>query len=269
MVRQYLLAKGLKHREVIGRNPKGDPTLGFDIGAERVVIEYFRTHIAAPLRIIGEERGVTDIGHGKPDFVLIVDPVDGSWNCSRGIEVGAFSAALIPAEDDFRVENVHYALTGNLFTGTIYSAEKGKGARRNATPIQSSQLEDLSDAVIGCEFTLTRENNWKIRRVRDLFRLARRVVSMGSAVTELCLVACGALDAHVDVRDELSAENFLAAGLIILEAGGMITDPTGAPIPPVKNLYEKTSVIASGNPILHDAVLGSIRFGPKPRENNA
>lgn len=263
-VRQFLLTGGLEHRSVVGSNPKGDPILGFDLAAELTVVEYFRCHLNAPLRIIGEEQGIIDIGHGKPDFACIIDPVDGSWNCSRGIELGSFSAALIPAGDDLRVESVLCALTGNLFTGTVYSAERGKGARRNGMPIHSSRLKDISEAVIGCDFTLTRENKWKIQRVSHLFRLARRVVSLGSAVTELCLVASGALDAHVDVREELSAENFLAAGLIILEAGGIVTDPMGAPLPTLRSLNEKTSVVASGNPILHQAILQSIQSVDNP-----
>ncbi len=263
LVRRFLLTEGLRQRQVLGRNPKGDSTLGFDRGAERIAVKYFRRHISAPLRIMGEEQGIMDIGHGEPDFICIIDPVDGSWNCSRGIEVGSFSAALIPAGEELRPENVCCAFTGNLFTGTTFSAESGKGAKCNGMPINSSMQKDLSEAVIGCELTLTPTDKWKIQRVRDLLGLARRVVSLGSAVTELSLVASGALDAHVDVRDELSAENFLAAGRIILEAGGVITNPMGGPLPALQKLDEKTSVIASGNPNLHEAILRCIHLDRK------
>ncbi|MBW2306184.1 MAG: hypothetical protein JRG73_04540 [Deltaproteobacteria bacterium] len=260
LVRRFLLTEGFQQRQVLGLNPKGDLTLGFDSGAERVAVEYFRRHISAPLRIMGEEQGITDIGRGEPDFMCIIDPVDGSWNCSRGIEVGSFSAALIPANEELHPDNVRFAFTGNLFTGTTFSAESGKGAKRNGVPVNSSRQEELPEAVIGCELTLTRADKWKIQRVSDLLGLARRVVSLGSSVTELSLVASGALDAHVDVRDELSAENFLAAGRIILEAGGIITSPTGDSLPQMRKLKEKTSVIASGNPTLHEAIVRSILF---------
>jgi myo-inositol-1(or 4)-monophosphatase len=259
-VRQFLLSGGLEHRQVVGRNSKGDPMLGFDLAAEKAVVEYFRCHLNAPLRIIGEEQGIIDLGHGRRDFVIIIDPVDGSWNCSRGMELGAFSAALIPAGSDFRIESVLCALTGQLFTGTVYTAERGKGARRNGLPIHSSPLKDISEAVIGCDFTLPAENRWKIQRVSNLFRQARRLVSLGSAVTELSLVASGALDAHVDVRDELSGENFLGPAMIIIEAGGIVTGPSGMPLPALRSLNEKTSLVASGNPVLHKTILQSIQL---------
>jgi fructose-1,6-bisphosphatase/inositol monophosphatase family enzyme len=49
-----------------------------------------------------------------------------------------------------------------------------------------------------------------------------------------------------------------------VEAGGIITNPMGAPLPALRSLDEKTSIIAAGNPILHQAILQSIQQADNP-----
>ena len=45
-------------------------------------------------------------------------------------------------------------------------------------------------------------------------------------------MASGGVDAYVDVRDSLSPENYMAAYLIVTEAGGVVSDRFGEPLLP-------------------------------------
>jgi fructose-1,6-bisphosphatase/inositol monophosphatase family enzyme len=59
------------------------------------------------------------------------------------------------------------------------------------------------------------------------------------------------VEAHLDLRDNLTPENFLAPALIITEVGGLVTDPSGQPLPMIQALTERYSVVAAATPELH------------------
>jgi myo-inositol-1(or 4)-monophosphatase len=81
------------------------------------------------------------------------------------------------------------------------------------------------------------------------------VRAFGSAATVLVRVADGSLDAHLDLRNRLTPENFLASALIIREAGGLITDAAGNALPPIHSLTDCFSIIAAANPELHATLI--------------
>lgn len=61
--------------------------------------------------------------------------------------------------------------------------------------------------------------------------------------------------AYVDVRGTLTPENFLAGALIIEEAGGVVSDDRGRPLPPFAQMTQGFRVVASANPALHREIL--------------
>jgi len=252
-VRAYLLAEGLSETETIRRNVKGQRTRRFDERAEELVIQQCEAAFDEPIAILSEECGEVRTRAGEPRYLFVVDPVDGSLNYARGVEISAMSIAVLPASAERTLRNVTHALVGDVFTGTVFLGERGRGATRNHTPMKPSSAGELGETVVGIDLGFPDAR--KLPRVVPLMRAVKRVRSLGSAVTELSLVASGGLDAHVDVRDTLTAENFLAPGLLIEEAGGVITDPWGKTLSPVENLSQRFNVVASGNPRLHEAVL--------------
>src|SRR5574341_26607 len=124
-VRQFLLADGLKRLATVQTNARGDVTKEFDYLAEGRIIDYCAREIAAPVRILTEERGEVQTRSGAARWTLIVDPVDGSENFARGNELSSVSLALLPGGDPPRPEAVVASLVGGVFSGTVYEAEKG------------------------------------------------------------------------------------------------------------------------------------------------
>ena len=88
-----------------------------------------------------------------------------------------------------------------------------------------------------------------------LLRAARAVRTYGCASQAITLVATGALDVHVDVRRRLTAESFLAAALVLKEAGGCLVAGDGHPIRQLESLVALTSLVAAATPELAHEVL--------------
>ena len=98
------------------------------------------------------------------------------------------------------------------------------------------------------------DNVRKISRVVPLMKAFRYTRRNGSAALDLSYVASGAVEAYVDVRDTSTPENYMAGHLLIVEAGGKLTDWEGRPIGQV-DLTTRKSYVGSANPMIHERIL--------------
>lgn len=252
LVREFLLEKGRSMKDDIGFNPKGDVTKGFDLKAEELVIDYCRKN-RLPVEILTEEKGRVSITD-KPKYLMVVDPVDGSLNFSRGIEDAGVSLAVLP-HGKLLLNRVKYALIGNVFTGTVFKAEKNKGAFRNKKRIKASGKGKLSESIFYINNTAARIAG-KAEKTSALINRIYRVKCLGSASLELAYVSDGSCEGCL--IDNVSPENFAAAYLIIKEAGGVFTDDCGHEMPEL-DMKKGYNVVASCNKKLHEQVLGTMK----------
>jgi myo-inositol-1(or 4)-monophosphatase len=259
-VRQFLLGEGLRKLATVQTNARGDVTKEFDFLAEGRIIDYCSREIAEPVRILTEERGEIRTKPGTCRWTLIVDPVDGSDNFARGNELSSVSLALLPGEDLPRPEAVTTALVGVIFSGTIYEAEKGSGAWRNGQAIRPSMTSRLPDALVTLDFNF--QGRADISRLFPLLRNLKDARRFGSAAFEMVGVAFGGTDAYVDVRDTLSPENYMAAYLIVTEAGGIVSDRFGKPLQPIRSMTQGQSIVAASTRPLHTAILEALAQSP-------
>jgi myo-inositol-1(or 4)-monophosphatase len=253
-VRRFLVREGLGRLDVVQMNAKGDVTKEFDFLAEARIIEWCRQAIAEPVRILTEERGEVRTRPGRAAWTLIVDPVDGSENFARGNECSSVSLAALPGDKIPHPDAVSHAVVGRIFGGTVLEAVKGFGAWRNGVPVRPSTVQRIEDAIVGVDFFFPDHRN--VARLDGLLRAARDVRRFGTAAGELAMVACGGLDAYVDVRDALTPENYMASVRIIVEAGGVVSDRAGRPLAPITSMTQGQSVVAAANPTLHTHILG-------------
>jgi len=251
---QFLLGEGLRKQATVQTNARGDVTKEFDYLAEERIINCCAREIADPVRILTEERGEVRTRSGAARWTLMVDPVDGSENFGRGNELSCVSLALLPGAELPRPEAVTAALVGGIFSGTIYEAEKGAGAWRNGQPIRPSNVTCLSDAIATIDFHLTGRDGFfsHLYRLLSSIKDARR---FGTAAFEFAAVASGGVDAYVHVRDTLSPENYMAAYLIVAEAGGVISDRLGRPLAPIRSMTQGQSIVAAATRALHAEIL--------------
>ena len=185
--------------------------------------------------LLSEESAVVEPGEGCP--MVVVDPLDGSTNASRGIP--HYAASLCAVDD----EGPLAAVVLNLALGTRYEAVRGGGARRDGVGLFRDDSPQLSEAIVGVSGLPASNPGWAQFRC------------MGAAALDLCAVADGTLDAYVDcVVDAHGVWDYLGALLVCREAGVTVEDAKGRDLCVLDRAIRRTPVAAAGT-TLHEALL--------------
>jgi len=203
------------------RGAGGDLSMKIDLIAEEVIVDNLKK-ANVDLLLISEELGEKYIGvEDKAKYnqnVLIVDPIDGSNNAARGVPYCSVSIAYAIGK---RVSDIKRAVVLNLVTKDIYWAEKGKGAYYNDSPICVSDL-DISQKCF-FEFNLPMKNLMKnLQTLTPLIRSFYKIRILGSSALTLCQIACGNMEAFINLREGNRLVDVAAGILILKEAGGKI-----------------------------------------------
>lgn len=207
--------KGAKEaREIIKMGADGTPTVKLDDVAEMAAFDVLRG-IDIPLVVLSEESGLVRMGD-DPEYICVLDPVDGTHNAVRGIPFYSISIAIAPYSDNATTKDIEFGLVMNLETGDVFEAQKGRGARFNGEKIK---VEDkrLNEST----FCIYMRND--IGKLNDLLREVKRIRNMGSVALELSHVAKGDYHGLVDLRNLLKVTDIAAGTLILEEAGGIFT----------------------------------------------
>ena len=225
------------------RNAKGDLQRSFDLAADEYVRSYLERAFPAGV-LLSEESGEKRFGQGESQYRFVVDPVDGSDNYARRLPLAALNIAVLPAEESLSPEQILFSMVGDLLRDeSPILAARGEGAHRGSTRLKTSSVGRLSEAFVSCEL-----NHFAPPpQVGRLLSRARGVRAYGCCSLALSLVASGAIDAHVDVRDRLTLESFLAASLAVEEAGGCVVDRKGNRLGAFTGLEQRTSLIAAAS----------------------
>lgn len=189
-----------------------------DHASEKVILNVIRQQFPDH-QILAEESGklIQDSA-----YKWIIDPIDGTVNFAQGIPLNCVSIG---------VEH-----NGKIVLGAVYNphlnefflAEKGKGATLNDKPIHVSEKTETikSCLVTGFPYTYINDSNGPIEVFERFVRKGVPVRRLGSAAIDLCWVACGRFDGFFEQK--LEAWDSAAGYLIVEEAGGKVTDFTGA-----------------------------------------
>jgi myo-inositol-1(or 4)-monophosphatase len=241
----------------IGKNIKAHDVYLFDSEANDIIINYFKKNFKNSARIISEEGEEIFIGTGDPEFTVVIDPVDGSVNVNRGLNIFSCGIAVLRGLQPLTIDSVISSMVGNFLVKELYIAQKGSGAYCSKKIITGSMSNDPKTFIISIELSHLLSESFP--QLLDILSEVHQVRSLGSAITAFSLVASGRLDAHIDIRDRLTIENILPASLLIKEAGGILTDPNGNELKPATDLKQPFNIVASGNPTIHTWILNKIR----------
>jgi myo-inositol-1(or 4)-monophosphatase len=249
-VRAYMQSERFERSQIYYHSPE-HTTMQFDREAEDIIISGLKES-GHGFEIITEERAPFTT-NATPPYRIVIDPVDGSTNVSRGIMTAAVALAVLPIDAPVTPEQVQWALVGELFSGTVYQAQRGGGAFRNGRRCQVSDTKYLSSCIAGMNFD-----------GRDLATLGKLIVQKpvigkvrrtGSSAMDVVYVASGAYDAFIDVGDILTAESFLASLSIVMEAGGVVSDNLGNNLDAIPNLTKGYSLVIAGTHELHQEII--------------
>ena len=238
------------------KNAKGDDVKLFDLAANDAALDVLR-EFQQPLIVDSEEGGRQEIGSGTPRHLLILDPVDGSDNWARGLPLSALSCAVLPVDAPLHPDWVEAALVGPLDEDTPLIALKGSGAWRGKERLRTSSVRNIAGAIISVELNHHSPSPGLAR----LMAAARGVRCYGCASRAISLVAEGATDAHVDARGRLTAESYLAAARLVIEAGGWVVGLDGASLAVAESLTNRVSLVAASSRELCDEIVEVLRHG--------
>lgn len=226
-------------------------TMQFDRDAEDIIIEGL-IQSGHGFEIVTEERETLSTSDNV-QYRIIIDPIDGSTNVARGIMTAAVAMAVLPIDAPVVPEHVQWALVGDLFNGSVYQAERGKGAFRNGLRCQTSHATSLKHSLVG--LNLDKRDERVVRNLLTKPPTISQIRRTGSTAIDCVYVASGTYDAYIDVGDVVTGESFLASASIVLEAGGVVSDYQGNPLRPIQNLTEGYSLVVAGTKELHEAIL--------------
>ena len=157
--------------------------------------------LPAGFRVVSEESGVS----GSGQLTVVIDPIDGSTNCDRGIPFYATSLAVL------RDDELVAGLVVNQVTQTYFEAIRGAGATRDGNKITTSGCTEMSKSLVAFSGLPSRHIGWA------------QIRALGAASLECCLVADGSLDVFaVAQRSYLHPWDYLAGVLIAREAGAHV-----------------------------------------------
>ncbi|MFT5201064.1 MAG: myo-inositol-1(or 4)-monophosphatase [Candidatus Aldehydirespiratoraceae bacterium] len=193
----------------------------FDQWSEATIVE---TIIAARPDdgFIGEE-GATITG--TSGVVWLIDPIDGTTNFVYDLPGSSVSIAA-RVDDITMVGAVH-----DIVRDERFRAARGEGATLDGAPITPTRLTDVSTALVATGFSYdANRRRAQASALVELLPNIRDIRRLGGAAIDLCMVACGRVDAYYERG--LSPWDFAAGELIAIEAGARIEnrDATGGAV---------------------------------------
>ena len=211
-----------------------DGQYAVDLEADAVCLEVL---YGAGYRVLSEESGITAPPNSASAALVVVDPLDGSTNASRGVPW--YASALCLVDDDGPAAGV----VVNHATRERFVGVRGGGAERDGRLIKPSSATDLGRALIGVSGLPPRNIGWMQFR------------ALGASAPDICAVACGVTDAWCDMVDDgHGVWDYLASVLILDEAGGVSAEVFGRELCTLDHAARRSPVVAA-TPELLDAVL--------------
>jgi myo-inositol-1(or 4)-monophosphatase len=203
---------------------------------------------AAGYAVLSEESGRTDPPSGDVAGVVVIDPLDGSTNASRGVPWYATALCLVDAEGPAVALVADQASSEDRF-----AAVRGEGAWRghlhaagpSGIPLRPSACTATGNALVAISGVPTGDYGWAQFR------------AFGASALDLCLVGAGVVDGFVDMSpDAHGVWDYLAAALICTEAGAVVVDAHGRDLVALDHAARRTPV-AAATPALLDALVAA------------
>ncbi|HHM23470.1 MAG TPA: 3'(2'),5'-bisphosphate nucleotidase [Bacteroidetes bacterium] len=216
-----------------------------------------------------------DLGgdEGKSGRFWCLDPIDGTKGFLRGDQYAVSLALLEDGEvvlGALGCPNFPFQSSAKNKTGQIFYAVRGKGAfvqdldlKQAPQPVQVNPLSDPAQARFCESFESSHSSHSDSQRISEILGIQTAPVRLDSQA-KYAVVASGLAEIYLrlptraDYREKIW--DHAAGYLVIREAGGKVTDISGAELDfsAGRELRNNRGVVAT-NGALHDAVLGAVR----------
>ena len=222
-------------RSVTDWGPSGerDGQYALDLTADEAALAVIER---AGVGVLSEESGYNP---GTSGEVVVIDPIDGSTNASRGLAWFATSLCFVDADGPAS------ALVVNQANGVRFAAERGAGAWCGERRLRPSGCTELADAIVVVSAVPPPDAGW------SQFR------ALGACALDLCALADGVVDGYVDFgHEQHGVWDYLGGWLICRESGIEVVDALDRPMLHMDHTARRTPV-AAATPELASSLLAT------------
>jgi len=242
---QLLRERFHQHHTVTSKSSPVDLVTEADLVSEQLIVDRIRQRF--PDHAILAEEGLGRAYHSP--YHWLIDPLDGTTNYAHGFPIFSVNIAVARGDD------VLLGVTYDPLRDELFAAQRGGGAFLNDRRVHVSQATHLGEALLATGFPYSRateaQNNLgPFNRVMPRVRGIRRG---GSAALDLAYVAAGRFDGYWEFW--LNPWDWATGALLVTEAGGAVTDVTGAP------WHLHTPNLVATNGPLHAELLRTVNEG--------
>jgi myo-inositol-1(or 4)-monophosphatase len=261
----------------------GDVTFAIDERAESHM-ERFLAERSPDVAFYSEDRGMIAPDGRDPEWVLIVDPIDGTRPALAGLESCCVSVAAARLGDgEPKMSDVEVGCVTEIKSGESFVAERGKGVEPAPRLSANTEIGRMfwTYGLRGRPTMLLMD---VLSELVDASSVGGSTFDLGSATFDMTRVITGQLDAYIEpgprIVDELpgarhqfeavgggailnnSPYDLAAAALCLTEAGAVVTDAHGRPLddcPLLGSGHEfQMSCVTAANAELHAKILESL-----------
>lgn len=202
-----------------------------DIEVQKMIISRLQK-LLPEAKIIAEENETNTFDTG---YVWVIDPIDATTNYAYDCKYSCISIALL-----HELEGI-IGVVYNPYLEETFHAVKGEGAYLNTTNIAVNQNNIKNSLIVVGSSPYKKElADYTFSTIKQLFLNCRDIRRTGSAVLDICYVACGRFDAYFEAS--VAPWDYSAATVILKEANGIIE-----PIAPDIWGYEGSIGLIAGN----------------------
>lgn len=196
--------------------------------------------------LVGDKPALDEGVRGSARYAWVLGPLDDTGNFARGMPGFTVSVGVLRGRMPF-AGAVYDPVARWLFSGCV-----GRGAWLNDRPLRAH-----GDAATGTALFAAR-TPWA-GGVPERWMRRYGVRRFGSTALHLCYVALGGLDFVHD--DRASLREIAGAAPVLLEAGALLTDETGAALFPLASSAAAATPITllAGHPCAHADALRDLR----------
>jgi myo-inositol-1(or 4)-monophosphatase len=161
------------------------------------------------------------VEQSQKSLTWIIDPLDGTTNFLHSLPYFSVSVALYDGKD------VVIGIVHEVISNEVFYAIKSGGAFLNDRQIYVTDRPSFQDVLIGTGFPYKTEHTrpGHFRALEKVLLSTRGIRRIGSAALDLCYVACARFGAFYE--NSLNSYDIAAGALIVMEAGGMVSDFDG------------------------------------------
>jgi myo-inositol-1(or 4)-monophosphatase len=217
----------------------GTPVSDADLAVNRLLADRLLT--ARPTYGWLSEETSDDLGVRHGALTYLVDPIDGTRAFLSGGDDWCVGVAILARDRPIA------ATILQPVTGALYSAAAGLGATLNGRPIHVSDRQKLEGAHLIAHSGLRKPERWTVPWPEVRYGMTFAML------LRLCRVADGSFDGMVALGRK-SDWDVAAGDLIVSEAGGLVTDLSGAPLTYGGPGMSQNGVIAAGPALMQQMI---------------